>query len=134
MQDAQCLSPPPKILPVTPEKAKNLETPYYVVRVVPDLEPKLPEELAVKASLEEFMSREEKGVLLDMCFNLGRTRMIELAERLGWACVEGTHVIGYQIEEQYRLWFGEEKIKELDREGAWRVLAEQANTSVGFNF
>jgi quinate dehydrogenase len=42
------------------------------------------------------------GVLLDICFKLRRTRMIKLAESLGWPCVEGTHVIGYQIEEQWQ--------------------------------
>jgi quinate dehydrogenase len=60
--------------------------------------------------------------------------MIKLAERLDWPCVEGTHVIGYQIEEQWRLWSGEERLQKLDREGAWNVLLKAAEESKGINF
>lgn len=133
VRDVQKLSPVPRIVHVKEGEAAGLEAPYYVVGTVPDFEPSSPAEIAVKASLEEFLSRREKGVLLDMCFKPRRTRMIKMAEGLGWACVEGTHVIGYQIEEQYRLWAGE-KSKNLDRQGAWRVLLEQAEQSPGINF
>ncbi|CAG7558159.1 unnamed protein product [Fusarium equiseti] len=134
IRDSQKLSPVPKIIHVKAGDAQSLETPYYVVGSVPDLEPKSPEELAVKASLEDFLSRPEKGVLLDMCFKPRRTRMIKLAEEKGWHAVEGTHVIGYQIEEQWRLWAGPEKVKKLDREGAWKVLMDGAESSAGINF
>jgi quinate dehydrogenase len=134
VKDSQKLSPVPKIVHVKGGDAQSLETPYYVVGTVPDLEPKTPEELAVKASLEDFLSRPEKGVLLDMCFKPRRTRMIKLAEEKGWPTVEGTHVIGYQIEEQWRLWAGPEKVKKLDREGAWKVLMAGAESSAGINF
>lgn len=60
--------------------------------------------------------------------------MIKLGEKLGWPCVEGTHIIGYQIEEQWRLWAGEESILKLDREGAWDVLLQAAEESKGINF
>ncbi|KAH7166421.1 hypothetical protein EDB81DRAFT_918854 [Dactylonectria macrodidyma] len=133
IRDSQKLSPVPKIVHVKGE-AKSLETPYYVVGTVPDFEPKTPQELAVKGSLAEFLSRPEKGVLLDMCFKPRRTRMIKLAEEYGWPTVEGTHVIGYQIEEQWRLWVGPEKVKKLDREGAWKVLMDSAESSSGINF
>ncbi|KAI1071936.1 hypothetical protein LB507_005522 [Fusarium sp. FIESC RH6] len=134
IQDSQKLSPVPKIIHVKAGDAQSLETPYYVVGSVPDLEPKSPEELAVKASLEEFLYRPEKGVLLDMCFKPRRTRMIKLAEEKGWFAVEGTHVIGYQIEEQWKLWAGPEKVKKLDKEGAWKVLMDGAESSAGINF
>lgn len=80
------------------------------------------------------MSRSEKGVLLDMCFKPRRTRTIKLAEGNGWLTVEGTHVIMYQIEEQWRLWAGEEKVENLDREAAWRVLLRAAEDSAAINF
>jgi quinate dehydrogenase len=48
--------------------------------------------------------------------------------------VEGTHVIGYQIEEQWRLWAGEERVQRLDREKAWNVLLKAAEESKGINF
>ncbi|KAB2575252.1 Quinate dehydrogenase [Lasiodiplodia theobromae] len=135
VRDAQRLASPPAVVHVTSlEQAKALDTPYYVVGTVPDFEPATESELLVKACLEEFLSRPEKGVLLDMCFKPRRTRMIKLAEGLGWFTVEGTHVIGYQIEEQWRLWAGEERVKRLNREGAWKVLLESADASPAINF
>ena len=60
--------------------------------------------------------------------------MIKLAESLGWPCVEGTHVIGYQIEEQWRLWAGEEASKKIDKNAAWATLLKAAEESKGINF
>ncbi|GKT46240.1 quinate permease [Colletotrichum spaethianum] len=134
VRDSQRLSPPPKIIHVKEGESKSLETPYYVVGTVPDLEPSSASELAVRASMEDFLSRPEKGVLLDMCFKPRRTRTIRLAESLGWPTVEGTHVIGYQIEEQWKLWTGEETMGKLDKDGAWKVLLEVADKSPGINF
>lgn len=139
IRDSQLLasstSPAPKIVHIkSPADAKSLETPYYVVGTVPDLEPKTQQELAVKASLEELLSRPDKGVLLDMCFKPRRTRMIKLAEKLGWASIEGTHVIGYQIEKQWELWAGPERVAKLDKEDAWKVFLETAESSPGINF
>ncbi|KAJ4299492.1 hypothetical protein N0V90_004737 [Kalmusia sp. IMI 367209] len=133
--DTKRLSTPPMIVHVkTPEQAQGLATPYYIVGTVPDFEPTTAEELAVKASLNVFLERNDKGVLLDMCFKPRRTRMIKKAEKDGWSCVEGTHVIGYQIEEQYRLWAGEEKVLGLDGEGARNVLSVEAEKAAGINF
>ncbi|KAJ5544242.1 hypothetical protein N7513_007053 [Penicillium frequentans] len=109
------------------EQAERLSSPYYIVGTLPDLEPKSSSELTVASMLKHFLSRAEKGVLLDMCFKPRRTRMIKLAEQLGWPCVEGTHVIGYHIEEQWRLWAGEEL-------SAWNVLLKAAEESKGINF
>jgi quinate dehydrogenase len=132
--DTQRLSPPPKIIHIKPSQSQSFSTPYYIVGTVPDLEPKSPEELGVKALLQTFLDREEKGVLLDMCFKPRRTRMIKAAEGSGWACVEGTHVIGYQIEEQYRLWAGEEIVGSLDGAAARSLLMKEAEKSAGINF
>jgi quinate dehydrogenase len=134
IKDVQRLSPPPRIIHVRSKPTKALETPYYVVGTVPDFEPKTAEEIVVKDSLTEFLARGEKGVLLDMCFKPRRTRMIQLAESFGWECVEGTHVIGYQIEDQYRLWAGHEAAKTVDKQGAWKVLMDQADSSPGINY
>jgi quinate dehydrogenase len=135
IRDAQKLPKIPTILHVkTLEQAKELSTPYYVVGTVPDFEPKTETEMMVTAILESFLSRPENGVLLDMCFKPRRTRMMQLGERLGWSCVEGTHVIGYQIEEQWRLWAGEEYIQKLDKQGAWDVLMKAASDSPAINF
>ena len=116
------------------EQAKSLDSPYYIVGTVPDFEPQTEPEKQVAATLKFFLSRPEKGCLLDMCFKPRRTRMIKLAEELGWPCVEGTHVIGYQIEEQWRLWAGEDRVANMDRLGAWEVLMAAAESSKGINF
>jgi quinate dehydrogenase len=135
MLDAQQLSPIPKIIHVRSiEQAASLLTPYYIVSCIPDLEPQSDTEKTVILALEDFLSRAEKGVLLDMCFKPRRTRIIKQAERLGWPTVEGTHVIGYQIEEQWRLWAGEERVKKLNKDGAWEVLLASAEESTGINF
>ncbi|KAK7408067.1 hypothetical protein QQX98_009782 [Neonectria punicea] len=134
IRDSQRLSPAPKIVHVKSGQAAEFETPYYVVGTVPDLEPRTPEELAVRDSLEGFLSRPTKGVLLDMCFKPRLTRMIKLAKKLNWPAVEGTHVIGHQIEEQWKLWAGEDVVKQMDKDGAWKLLLEMAEKSPGINF
>ncbi|KAJ5175847.1 uncharacterized protein N7482_001724 [Penicillium canariense] len=135
IRDSRRLPAAPKIIHVkTVDEATRLTSPYYVVGTVPDIEPTTVPELAVASILKHFLSRPEKGVLLDMCFKPRRTRMIKLAEQLGWPCVDGTHVIGYQIEEQWRLWAGEERVQKLDREGAWNVLLKAAADTKGINF
>jgi quinate dehydrogenase len=135
IRDAQKLSRVPEIIHITTaEQAQGLQTsPYYIVGTVPDFEPQTESETNVASILGWFLSQRTKGVLLDMCFKPRRTRMIKLAESLGWPCVEGTHVIGYQIEEQWRLWAGEEKVASLDWEGAWKVLLQAAEESTAIN-
>ncbi|KAK9379996.1 uncharacterized protein V2V93DRAFT_273902 [Kockiozyma suomiensis] len=131
-----------KKLPIIPEiihvksleQAATLKDPYYIVGTVPDFEPKTEAEKNVAAILKSFLERPEKGVLLDMCFKPRRTRMIKLSESLGWPTVEGTHVIGYQIEQQWKLWAGEEYSKRIDKDGAWNVLLKAAEESKGINF
>ncbi|CAK7205129.1 hypothetical protein SEUCBS139899_007894 [Sporothrix eucalyptigena] len=135
MRDCQRLPTPPKIVHITQlEQAQQLPAPHYVVGTVPDLEPRTDAEKNLAAVLRSILERPEKGVLLDMCFKPRRTRMIKLAESLGWACVEGTHVIGYQIETQWRLWAGTERAAKLDKKGAWEVLLKAADESKAINF
>ncbi|CAI7602913.1 unnamed protein product [Penicillium pancosmium] len=115
IRDSKKLPNPPSIVHVkTIAQAEKLPSPYYIVGTVPDLEPKTETEIEVASVMKHFLSRPEKGVLLDI--------------------VEGTHVIGYQIEEQWRLWAGEEACQKLDREGAWDVLLKAAEESKGINF
>jgi len=133
--DTRKMSPAPTIIHIKSiGQAKTLPPPYYVVGTVPDLEPKTEAELTVAAIMEHFLSRDAKGVLLDMCFKPRRTRMIKLAEKLGWQTVEGTHVIGYQISEQWRLWAGEERAGKLNVKASWDVLLQAAEQSTAINF
>ena len=131
-----------KKLPVIPnivhlktlDQAQSIGTINFVVGSVPDFEPQTEAERNVASILRHLLDQPEKGVLLDMCFKPRRTRMIKLAESLGWKCVEGTHVIGYQIEKQYSLWAGDSRAKGLDKEGAWATLLKAAEESKGINF
>jgi len=135
VRDTRKLSPPPTIVHVKSlEQAESLQTPYYVVGTVPDLEPQTNAEKNVARMLDHFLARSPKGVLLDMCFKPRRTRMIKLAGKLGWPTVEGTHVIGYQIQEQWRLWAGEERVGRLDSDAAWKTLLKAAEESTAINF
>lgn len=135
IRDSNKLPVVPELIHIkTLEQAKEYSTPAYIVGTVPDLEPKTTTEKTVTSILRSFLERPEKGALLDMCFKPRRTRTIKAAESLGWSCVEGTHVIGYQIEEQWRLWAGEECVKKLDRDGAWKTLLSAAEQSKGINF
>ncbi|KAL2211552.1 NAD(P)-binding protein [Sarocladium strictum] len=135
IRDSQKLPDVPEIIHVKSlEQANQIPEIYYIVGTVPDFEPQTETEKLVAAMLKTILEKPQKGVLLDMCFKPRRTRMIKLAESLGWPCVEGTHVIGYQIEEQWRLWAGEERVKMMDKKGAWAVLLKAAEESKGINF
>lgn len=116
------------------EQSESLETPFYVVGTVPDIEPRTESEITVRDCLEELLSRPEKGVVLDMCFKPRCTRTLMLAEKNGWAVVEGIHVIKYQVEEQWRFWAGEERVKKLDTDAMRRVLLKSADESTAINF
>lgn len=112
--------------------------PYFVVGTVPDFEAKSHAEIEVRKILEHCLARcPEKGVLLDMCFKPRRTRTIKLAESYAWKTVDGTGVIGHQIEEQYRLWCGvadTTPVTSRIKEQAWQVLNRAAENSKTINF
>lgn len=118
------------------EAAEKLPPPFYIVGTVPDFEAKTEEELNARAILETFLKKDEKGVLLDMCFKPRNTRILKLGRENGWKVVEGTGVIGYQIEEQWRLWAGagENGRKAVPKEEAWAVLRKAADESTAINF
>jgi quinate dehydrogenase len=122
------------------EQARQLERPYYVVGTVPDFEPQTAEEKRAREMLEGFFLQTsfvgegaENGVFLDMCFKPRVTRQIKLARRYGWRTVEGTEIIGHQIEEQWRLWTGQ-TLTPAQQAEAWRVLRRAAEESKAINF
>ena len=118
------------------QEATNLaEMPYYIVGTVPDFEPQTSTEIEARDILITILSSSrEKGVLLDMCFKPRRTRTLKLGEQYGWTTVEGTGIIAHQIDEQYRLWCGEEDSKRISRQEAWGVLQTAAGKSPAINF
>lgn len=118
------------------EQARNLPAPFFVVGTVPDFEAKTQEELLARNILRIFLDMEEKGVLLDMCFKPRNTRILKMAKESRWRTVEGTGVIGHQIEEQWRLWAGagENGNPEVPKGEAWSVLRHAAEESTAINF
>jgi quinate dehydrogenase len=118
------------------EDAEQLPAPFYIVGTIPDFEAKTDEELKARAILETFLEQEEKGVLLDMCFKPRNTRIRQMGEKYGWRTVEGTNVIGFQHEEQWRLWAGagENGRKEVPMEELWQISRKAAEESPAINF
>lgn len=117
------------------QQARELSPPFYIVGTVPDFEAQTVAEIEVRNIIEHLLSTSiDKGVVLDMCFKPRRTRLLKLAEKYDWTTVEGTGIIGHQIEEQYRLWCGERISRKMDREGAWSVLRQAADSSPAINF
>ena len=92
---------------------------YYIVGTVLDLEPKMGQELEIQGILKTFVSRGgENGVFLDRCLKLRFTRNIRPGKPFRWLIVQGTEVIGHQIEEQWRLWAREGASRYVPREEA----------------
>ncbi|KAI0975632.1 hypothetical protein F4678DRAFT_417903 [Xylaria arbuscula] len=136
IRDISRIHPTPDIIHVkSVEQASDLNAPYYIIGTVPDFPPESESELKVAAVLEHFLARPSpSGVLLDMCFKPRQTRIIKLAQKYGWPTVEGTHVIGYQINQQWKLWAGADVAAKLDSDGAWKVLNKAAGESTAINF
>jgi quinate dehydrogenase len=118
------------------EEVEGLQTPYYIVGTVPDFEAKTKEEINARKIIETFLRKEEKGVLLDMCYKPRNTRLLRLGRETGWSVVDGTGVIAHQIEEQWRLWAGagEEGRAKVPEEKAWEILRKGAEESTAINF
>ncbi|KAE8453583.1 hypothetical protein EG329_010444 [Mollisiaceae sp. DMI_Dod_QoI] len=118
------------------EDAEISTAPFYVVGTVPDFEAKTKDELKARAILETFLRNEEKGILLDMCFKPRNTRIIRMGNKNGWRTVEGTNVIGFQLEEQWRLWAGagQDGGKALPMEEVWQISRKAADESPAINF
>ncbi|KAK5679654.1 hypothetical protein LTR17_027586, partial [Elasticomyces elasticus] len=112
------------------EQARSLPTPTYIVGTVPDFEPATPAEKCMKRMLVAVLQKEEKGVVLDMCYKPRRTRHIKLGQQYGWRTIEGIRVIGHQAEHQWRAWVGNERVQAIDREGMWKCLQQSADESL----
>jgi quinate dehydrogenase len=123
----------PEIIHIrTVAQAENMEAPTYVVSAIPDFEPKSEAEIEVSKILRYFLGK-KKGSLLDMCFNPRKTRVLKAAQEYGWQTVEGINVIGYQIDQQYKLWTEEDQSGKIPHEEAWRALREAADASPYIN-
>lgn len=118
----------------TLQQARELEAPFYIVGTIPDFEPSTPAEIEVRNIVNHFFAHKPTGLFLDMCFKPRRTRYIKMAESHGWKTVEGTEIIGHQVDEQYRLWCGEDAARRIDHAKVWKVLRQAADDSPAINF
>ncbi|KAI1761062.1 NAD(P)-binding protein [Hypoxylon sp. FL1150] len=87
------------------EMAEVLESPALVVGTIPDFPPKERGEITARNIVNEFLSREEKGYVLEMCYHpKPRTEFFDIAVAAGWKVLYGTEAMIYQGVAQQVLW------------------------------
>uniref|UniRef100_A0A0B7K3I9 3-dehydroshikimate dehydratase n=1 Tax=Bionectria ochroleuca TaxID=29856 RepID=A0A0B7K3I9_BIOOC len=87
------------------EKALELETPGAIVACIPDNEPKSEGEILARSITEEFLQRERKGAILEMCYNpTPFTRLQGLSKKNGWKVLLGTEALIWQGIAQDEIW------------------------------
>jgi quinate dehydrogenase len=107
----------------TAEQAKELTAPGAIVSCVPNRSPRTEEEREVRGVIETFLMKEDKGVLLEMCYHPSPyTEIGELAETEGWQVILGTEAMIYQGLEQDCIWTGR-KMEELPLEEVKGAIA-----------
>lgn len=85
----------------TVEEARRREAPGAVVACVPDFAPKTEAEKRTRKIIEVLLGKEEKGVILEMCYNPSPfTQLGALSEALGWKVILGTEAMIWQGLEQ----------------------------------
>ncbi len=85
----------------TVEQAEALEGPGAVVACIPDLPPTTKEEKVVRRITEVMLEKENKGALLEMCYNPSPfTDLGAVAESKGWQVILGTEALIWQGIEQ----------------------------------
>lgn len=106
--------------------------PSRSVSAIPCFPPKTPEEIAARATLEAFLDKEEKGDLLEMCYNPHIwTDMCTIAQDKGWKIITGEVAMFWQGIEQQKVWHGisekELPVDETLRRVSQQVKADNAN-------
>ncbi|KAI4601990.1 hypothetical protein KJ359_010856 [Pestalotiopsis sp. 9143b] len=88
-------------------QAQGLPTPGAIISCIPDFVPQTSEEKLVRQTLEVFLRRDDKGVLLDMCYAPSpKTQINTLAKQEGWQVIPGTEMMIWQALEQDKYWTG----------------------------
>ena len=83
------------------EQAERLEGPGAIVACIPDFPPKTEDEVLVRRIVETFLRKEDKGAMLEMCYNPSPfTELGALAEKEGWQVILGTEALIWQEVEQ----------------------------------
>jgi len=91
----------------TMAQAQDLAPPGAIVSAVPDFAPVTEAEKTTREILTTFLSSEQKGAILEMCYHPSPiTEIYQLADGLGWQVIMGTEAMIGQGLEQARLWTG----------------------------
>ncbi|KAI5797728.1 putative quinate 5-dehydrogenase QutB [Geopyxis carbonaria] len=107
------------------EQAQALETPVVVVGTVPDFPPKEEGEIRARKIVEEFLGREKKGYMLEMCYHPKPvTELYVIAERQGWQMIDGTEPMIHQGIAQQMLW-AERPLEKFEVENAKKTVYEE---------
>ena len=102
-------------------QASFLPTPQYVVSTVPDRPAVTLSEIEAEKIFLHFISREERGLVIDMCYHPLVTRKLAAAGKAGWKTSTGVLVIANQLKAQWSL-FGSTDIPD----GAAKMLQDLA--------
>ncbi|GAD92730.1 quinate dehydrogenase, putative [Paecilomyces variotii No. 5] len=91
----------------SPDEAKSLPAPFFVVGTVPDFPPQTDGEKIARQCIEALMTRsdESQGVVLEMCYHpTTRTSFAVFTENAGWKVIPGTEPMIWQGIAQQVLW------------------------------
>jgi quinate dehydrogenase len=93
----------------TIEAAKELPTPYIILGTIPDYPATEQGEIECLKIYNHFLAREEKGVILDMCYipNVS-TKLLVAGRDRGWNVISGMDVVVRVITAQAVLWLERE--------------------------
>lgn len=110
-EDAQRVDPQLRTISIVavsdPAEAAKLEAPAVIVSAIPNYPPKTPGEMRTRMVLQTFLSSENKGAFLEMCYHPAPwTELAGLAGSSGWRVVLGQEAMIWQGMEQARLWTG----------------------------
>ncbi|KAL1887378.1 hypothetical protein Sste5346_010258 [Sporothrix stenoceras] len=106
------------------EQAVALETPFLIVGAVPDFPPKKPGEITARNIINEFLTRPDKGCILEMCYHPKPTTVFfTLGKDAGWRMLYGTESMIWQGVAQQILW-AELPLEEFKVDEAQEVIDE----------
>ncbi|KAG7795413.1 hypothetical protein KL929_004180 [Ogataea haglerorum] len=90
----------------TPQEARRVELPKFIVLAVPNVKPQTADEKLAKATLDVFIES-SKGSVLEMCYHpVIRTLLYEEFEKNGWNVIPGWEAMIYQGAAQFGYWTG----------------------------
>ncbi|KAH7166414.1 NAD-P-binding protein [Dactylonectria macrodidyma] len=106
------------------EDVKSLSTPVLLVGTVPNFPPRTEGEILARKIVREFLERETKGFVLEMCYHPNIiTDFYELSESKGWKVIPGTVSMIHQGVAQEVLWM-ERPLEDMPVEAAKAAIAK----------